>query len=85
MRRNDVVFLESSEKPNSTVSRAHAHIEIDEASGEYRLFDDGSAYGTSVIHNGRLVNVPPAGGRGLRIVPGDEIYVGQARVLFELL
>ena len=56
-----------------------------EASGEFRLFDDGSAYGTSVIHNGRLVNVPPAGGRGLRIMPGDEIYVGQARVLFETL
>ena len=85
VRRNDVVFRESSEKPNSTVSRAHAHIEFDEASGEFRLFDDGSSYGTSVIHNGRLVNVPPAGGRGLRIVPGDEIYVGQARVLFETL
>ena len=85
VRRNDVVFRESSEKPNSTVSRAHAHIEFDEASGEFRLFDDGSAYGTSVIHNGRLVNVPPAGGRGLRIVPGDEIYVGQARILFETL
>jgi hypothetical protein len=85
VRRNDVVFRESSEKPNSTVSRAHAHIEFDEASGEFRLFDDGSAYGTSVIHNGRLVNVPPAGGRGLRIMPGDEIYVGQARVLFETL
>ena len=85
VRRNDVVFLESAEKPNSTVSRAHAHIEYDQASGEYRLFDDGSAYGTSVIHNGRLVNVPPAGGRGLRITAGDEIYVGQARVLFELV
>ncbi|HYP05059.1 MAG TPA: FHA domain-containing protein [Bryobacteraceae bacterium] len=85
VRRNDVVFRESADKPNSTVSRAHAHIEFDEASGEFRLFDDGSAYGTSVIHNGRLVNVPPAGGRGLRIVPGDEIYVGQARVLFETL
>ena len=28
--------------------------------GEFRLFDDGSSYGTSVMHNGRLVNVPPA-------------------------
>ena len=83
VRRNDIVFRESADKPNSTVSRAHAHIEFDESTGEFRLFDDGSAYGTSLIHNGRLVNVPPAGGRGLRIVPGDEIYVGQARVLFE--
>jgi hypothetical protein len=84
IRRNDVVFHESSEKPNSTVSRAHAHIEYDAATGEFRLFDDGSTYGTSVVQNGRLVNVPPAGGRGLRIDSGDEIYLGQARVLFEI-
>lgn len=85
VRRNDVVFLESAEKPNSTVSRAHAHIEYDSASGEFRLFDDGSSYGTSVMHEGRLVNVPPAGGRGQRIGHGDEIYAGQARVLFEIV
>jgi hypothetical protein len=85
VRRNDIVFLESSDKPNSTVSRAHAHIEYDAAASEFRLFDDGSSYGTSVMHNGRLVNVPAAGGRGLRIDDGDEIYIGQARVLFEIL
>jgi len=85
IRRNDVVFIESSEKPNSTVSRAHAHIEYDSGTGEFRLFDDGSSYGTSVMHDGRIVNVPAAGGRGLRIEPGDEIYVGQARVLFEVI
>ena len=84
IRRNDVVFLESSDKPNSTVSRAHAHIEYDSNSAQFRLFDDGSSYGTSVMHNGRLVNVPPAG-RGLRVEDGDEIYIGQARVLFEIL
>ena len=33
IRRNDVVFLESSDKPNSTVSRAHAHIEYDAPHG----------------------------------------------------
>lgn len=85
VRRNDVVFLESADKPNSTVSRAHAHVDYDPATGEFRLFDDGSTYGTSVVHNGRLVNVPPAGGRGLRIDPGDEIYLGQARLLFEVV
>lgn len=84
IRRNDVVFHESAEKPNSTISRAHAHVEYDPSTGEFRLFDDGSSYGTSVLHNGRLVNVPPAGGRGLRIESGDEIYLGQARVLFEI-
>ena len=84
IRRNDVVFNESSDKPNSTISRAHAHIEYDPATGEFRLFDDGSSYGTSVVQNGRLVNVPPTGARGLRIESGDEIYLGQARVLFEI-
>ncbi|HYI94065.1 MAG TPA: FHA domain-containing protein [Bryobacteraceae bacterium] len=84
IRRNDVVFNESAEKPNSTISRAHAHIEYDPATGEFRLFDDGSSYGTSVMQNGRLVNVPSAGGRGLRIESGDEIYLGQARLLFEI-
>jgi FHA domain len=84
VRRNDVVFVESAEKPNSTVSRAHAHIDYDPATGEFRLFDDGSSYGTSVVHDGRVANVPPAGGRGVRIRSGDEIYLGQARVLFEI-
>jgi hypothetical protein len=85
VRRNDVAFIESPEKPNSTISRAHAHLEYDASTGEFRLFDDGSAYGTSVMQDGRLSNVPAAGGRGLRLQSGDEIYVGQARVLFEIL
>jgi hypothetical protein len=85
VRRNDIAFLESSDKPNSTISRAHAHIEYELSTGEYRLFDDGSTYGTSVVHDGRLINVPAAGGRGVRIDSGDEIYLGQARVLFEIL
>ena len=53
VRRNDIVI------GHDTVSRAHAHIEY--SSGEYRLFDDGSSYGTSVIHQGRLMEVPRAG------------------------
>ncbi|MBC7926522.1 MAG: FHA domain-containing protein [Bryobacteraceae bacterium] len=77
VRRNDLV-LEAD-----TVSRAHAHVEwID---GEYRLFDDGSSYGTSAIHNGRLIEVPRAGGRGLRIDSGDELYFGQVRLQLEIL
>jgi hypothetical protein len=85
VRRNDIAFIESPDKPNSTVSRAHAHIEYDASTGEFRIFDDGSSYGTSVVHEGRLINLPPAGGRGQRIGSGDEIYLGQARVLFEII
>jgi hypothetical protein len=77
VRRNDLVL------DRDTVSRAHAHLEY--SAGEYRLFDDGSSFGTSVIHDGRLVEVPRAGGRGIRIDSGDEIYFGQARIRFELL
>jgi hypothetical protein len=77
VRRNDMTF------DHDTVSRAHAHIEY--ASGEHRLFDDGSSYGTSVIHEGRLMEVPRSGGRGIRLHSGDEIYFGQARVRFEIL
>lgn len=77
VRRNDLVL------EGETVSRAHAHIEF--VAGEWRLFDDGSSYGTSAIQNGRLVEVPRAGGRGLRLHSGDEIYFGRARVRFEVL
>ena len=77
VRRNDVVV------EHDTVSRAHAHVEW--TGTDFRLFDDGSSYGTSVIHEGRLVEVPKAGGRGQRLDSGDEIYFGQLRVRFEVL
>lgn len=79
VRRNDLVL------DDGTVSRAHAHVEFDARSGEFRLFDDGSSYGTSVIHEGRLMDVPKAGARGFRLQPGDEIYFGQVRVRFDLV
>ena len=76
VRRNDVVL------DHGTVSRAHAHLEL--IDGEFRLFDDGSSYGTSVLHEGALSEAPRPGTRGLRLWPGDEIYFGQVRVQFEL-
>lgn len=76
VRRNDLVF------DDKTVSRAHARIERNE--GGYRLYDDGSSYGTSVVHQGRLVEAPKAGARGLRLEPGDEIYFGKSLVRFDV-
>jgi hypothetical protein len=76
VRRNDVAV------DHQTVSRAHAHIEFDEQTGVFRLFDDGSSYGTSVLHDGRLFEVPKAGARGQKITDGDEIYVGQVKIGF---
>jgi hypothetical protein len=79
VRRNDVVL------DHDTVSRAHAHIEFDPKRRAFHLFDDGSTYGTGVIHSGRLCDVPASGARGQRLDSGDEIYFGQARVKFEIL
>lgn len=83
IRRNDIAFIESSEPPTSTVSRAHAHIEYDAEARCFRLFDDGSRFGTSVVRGGEVIRVPAGAGRGLRLAAGDEIHLGNARVAFQ--
>ena len=47
VRRNDLAFQEGADNTDQTVSREHAHIGFDEKTGELRLYDDGSAYGTT--------------------------------------
>lgn len=79
IRTNDVVFAEGGGEVNDTVSRRHAHIDHDEASNAFRVYDDGSAQGTSVIRKGRGFPVP-RGTRGIRLESGDEIALGRARV-----
>lgn len=81
MRRNQVVFLENDSSPNQTVSRAQAHITIT-AGGDYRLYDDGSSYGTRVVREGRMIEIPSGSPRGVKLRSGDEIYFGRARVVF---
>jgi hypothetical protein len=83
VRRNHVVFTEREDDVNQTVSRAHAHIALTPA-GEYRLFDDHSTYGTRIFRAGRTITLPTGSPRGTRLQPGDEIYLGQACVRFEL-
>ncbi len=84
LRRNDVAFLEVADVPNSTVSRTHAHLEFDAAARQFRLYDDRSAQGTTVIRDGGIVNVPRGVSKGVPLRPGDEIVVGQARLSFDL-
>lgn len=84
VRRNEVSFADASTPPNSTVSRSHAHLEFDPGSGRYRIFDDRSAYGTTVSRSGQIISVPRGAGRGVALEPGDEILLGQARVRFEI-
>ena len=79
VRTNHVAFVEGSGEINQSVSRRHAHIAYEPDSGGYRVRDDGSVHGTSVVRNGSTVAVPP-GSVGVRLRPGDEIVLGEARL-----
>jgi hypothetical protein len=79
IRTNQVAFVEGSGEVNQTVSRRHAHIAFEPTSGGYRLCDDGSGHGTSVVRNGSAVAVPP-GSLGVRLRTGDELVLGEARL-----
>ena len=79
MRTNHVVFADSDDVVNRTVSRRHAHLGYSAAEQAYRIYDDGSEQGTAVSRGGRTIAVPP-GARGVRLQPGDEILLGHARL-----
>jgi hypothetical protein len=79
IRTNHVAFVERSGEINQSVSRRHAHIAYEPASGGYRLRDDGSVHGTSVVRNGSTV-VVPSGSLGVRLRTGDELVLGEARL-----
>ena len=82
VRTNHVAFLDAGSS-NHSVSRRHAHIEFVEASRDYRIRDDRSAHGTSVVRKGRTVAVP-AGSRGIRLESGDEIVLGEVRARVQI-
>lgn len=79
IRTNHVAFTEDGADENRTVSRKHAHIEFSDADRCYRVWDDRSAHGTTIIRNGRAIKVP-VGARGTRLETNDEIVLGQARL-----
>jgi hypothetical protein len=85
-RRNDLAFAVETEI-NRSVSREHAHIQRDRATGEYRLFNDrwyarGGDCGTWVVRDGMSHEVHRTA-RGTKLEPGDEIHFGKAVVVFE--
>jgi len=84
VRRNDLFFPETAAEANASVSRAHAHIRFEPSKGEWRIYDDGSSLGTSVFREGRRIDVPAHASRGVMLRAGDEIYLGQARLRFEV-
>lgn len=79
VRTNHVAFGEEGPDANRTVSRRHAHIEYSGSDRCYRIWDDRSAHGTSIIRDGRTIKVP-AGARGIKLQPNDEIALGHARL-----
>lgn len=83
IRTNHIAFTEDEGEINQTVSRLHARIEHDAASGAYRLFDEGSSRGTSVIRRGRGFAVSRT--RGMKLASGDEISLGRARLKVKII
>jgi hypothetical protein len=80
VRRNDLPFKDDSTTENSTVSRAHAHIEFDPDTSRFRIFDDGSAHGTTVIRDSRVTPVPRGTSKGIVLLPGDEVILGKVHI-----
>jgi hypothetical protein len=88
-RRNDLAFSEETEV-NATVSREHAHILFERATGEYRLFNDrwyqrgprAGECGVWIVRDGMSREVH-RDSRGAKLEPGDEIRLGRAVMTFE--
>jgi hypothetical protein len=88
-RRNDLAFAAETDV-NSSVSREHAHILFDRATGEYRLFNDRwyqrgprqPECGVWIVRDGMSQEVH-RDSRGAKLEPGDEIHFGRAIVTFE--
>jgi len=82
LRRNDLVFLDNQNEINQSVSRKHAHLKLDSTTGQFKVYDDNSAYGTVVIRADRDP-LKVTRNFGVALQSGDEIYFGQACVKFE--
>lgn len=83
VRRNDIALKDDSTTENTTVSRTHAHLEYDPDARRFRLFDDGSARGTTVIRDGSVLTVPRGNSKGVLLQSGDEILLAMVRLRFE--
>lgn len=85
VRRNRIAFADVVDGVTETVGRAHARLRVDAATGDYRLYDEGSSNGTSIVRDGDVIVVPRRDPRGVRVLSGDEIQVGRAvlRVEFD--
>ena len=83
VRTNHIAFSDDGSNVNQSVSRQHAHLWFDAESGGYRISDDRSKTGTSVIRSGESIRVPSGTAKGILLQSGDEIRLGEARIKFE--
>jgi len=84
LRRNRVAFLDIADAVNQTVGRAHARLRRDPVTLEYRVFDEGSRNGTSILRDGDVIPVHRRDPRGVRVRSGDEIHLGRAVLLISI-
>jgi hypothetical protein len=84
VRRNDIAFLDVTDGITETVGRAHARIQFDPATAEYRIFNDGSSNPTFIVRSGTTIQVAPRDPRGVRLRSGDEIHLGRAAMQLTL-
>jgi len=84
VRRNDLALDDEVAGPNSTVSRTHAHLEFDPETSRYRVFDDHSSHGTTVVRDGSVIRVPQGTSKGVPLQTRDEIILGKVHIRFEI-
>ena len=83
VRKNDIVFLENEDEIDASVGNAHARIWYDYEKREFWIMDEGSRYGTRILRNGLVIEVPAEDPAGVQLQSGDELYFGQAGLRFE--
>jgi len=85
VRINNVVFPDTGNEVNATVSDMHARIWFDFTRQEFRIMDETSLYGTRIVREGHTIEVPAENPRGVGLRSGDEICFGQASVRFRTI
>ena len=92
VRRNTVAFQDYESKRldeeqrhiHKTISRVHASIRYDDADAVFRLYDDQSTWGTSVMREDFEMPIQVKKQHPVPLQDGDLIYVGKACVRFTM-
>lgn len=88
-RRNDIVFLDPDDAAlskeeseiNQTVSREHAYLTFDVQQGRFLWHNE---KGSTTLNRANYSRPMPVGKQPLPLEDGDELYLGQAYLVFRL-